>query len=278
MQFRFANTMRQLILGASVLQVSPWLMAQDSGLIEYAPMPQWGNVAAAVGTSNAPHLPPRVTRIPGQFVSHASTVLPAAQKSPTTQLPSSSGPQLSGSSDLSKLPADETAADEVYTNEGNTQAREESLAPLKNRALSIAVQVVDLSVADLGTHVVPNSAAAERTIESNYMRAASSKCVHWQPSNICHYPLRFEDAMLERHGQVRFGCWQSLASGIRFFGTIPMIPYLNSLRPRCEPVYALGNYRAGSCAPALRSSIPWDRDAAFNEALALAGFFWAAPL
>ena len=150
--------------------------------------------------------------------------------------------------------------------------------PLQNRGLNNRVQVVDLSVSGLGTGQVPEGASEQLEVEAAYGRAAAFKCVHWQPSNICHYPLRFEEAMLERHGHVRFGILQPLVSGSRFFATIPMIPYLNTLQPRCESVYALGNYRPGSSAPLLRDSIPYDAHAAVVEAMAVAGFFWAAPL
>ena len=84
--------------------------------------------------------------------------------------------------------------------------------------------------------------------------------------------------LFERHGHVRAGCLQPLVSGVRFFTTIPMLPYLNTLQPCYEPVYALGNYRPGSCAPLLRETIPYDRNAVVVEALAGAGFFWAMPL
>lgn len=153
-----------------------------------------------------------------------------------------------------------------------------ALTPLQNRELSIRVQVVDLSVGDLGTGVVPESAADKRGQQTAYGRLAAYKCVHWQPSNICHFPLRYEETMLERHGHVRFGCWQPLVSGVRFFATIPLLPYLNTLRPAHEPVYALGNYRPGTCAPLLRDSLPYDKHAAVVETMAAASFFWAMPL
>ena len=158
------------------------------------------------------------------------------------------------------------------------EPKDTALIPQQNRDLSIRVQIVDLSVAGLGTGKLPESASAKRSPESVLQRTAIFKCVHWHPSTICHYPLRFEEVALERHGHVRFGCWQPLASGARFFATIPMLPYLYTLQSPCEPVYALGNYRPGSCAPLLRDSIPYDSHAAVVEAMSLAGFFWGAPL
>lgn len=109
-------------------------------------------------------------------------------------------------------------------------------------------------------------------------RGASFQCVHWAPSAICHYPLYFQDAMLERHGQTRFGCLQPIVSGAKFISTIPLLPYLATLQPPCESQYALGQYRPGTCAPVLRNHLPYDSRAAAVETLSLAGLFWAAPL
>jgi hypothetical protein len=104
----------------------------------------------------------------------------------------------------------------------------------------------------------------------------------WRASQINHFPLYFEDAMLERHGHTRcclgFECTQSLVSGVKFFGTIPLLPYLKTLRPRHDCVYALGHSRPGSAAPCLRDNIPYDCRAAIVESASAAAFFWAMPL
>ena len=153
-----------------------------------------------------------------------------------------------------------------------------SETPIQTSDLGSKVNAVDISVADVGKGVLPEAAFDKRQTEGTYERLTVQKCVYWQPSSICHYPLRFEETMLERHGHVRLGCLQPLVSGVRFFTTIPMLPYLNTLQPCYEPVYALGNYRPGSCAPLLRDTIPYDKHAAVVEAMAVAGFFWAMPL
>jgi hypothetical protein len=136
---------------------------------------------------------------------------------------------------------------------------------------------------DIGTGLLPEGADRNKLLQpidlpTGYERGAAYKVAQWQPSMICHYPLYFEDAMLERHGHVRFGCLQSFAAGAKFFGTLPLMPYLYTLKPKHECQYALGHYRAGSCAPLVRDHLPWDRQAAVVEALALTTFFWAAPL
>ncbi len=283
------QVLRKLLFTVWLIQSSSALKAQDSGLIEFVPSPKWNPATATTGAPSASPFAvlPSLGQSAAALVTHASTS--STQERLPNRLPALSNPsdptQGLGTPSDEKDPKAATdsvggvSKDDMSTrNATASKENEKSLAPLQNRALTIAVQVVDLSVADLGTRTVPDSAASQRTVESSYQRNAAFKCVHWHPSSICHFPLRFEDAMLERHGQVRYGCWQPLVSGVKFFGTIPLIPYLNTLHPRCEPVYALGNYRPGGCAPVLRDSVPWDRNAAVVEALSLAGYFWAAPL
>src|SRR5690606_31624316 len=84
----------------------------------------------------------------------------------------------------------------------------------------------------------------------------------WHAPNTFSNPLYFEDVMLERHGHERWGHLQPLASGARFFATVPMIPYLQVVQPPHECYYHLGYYRVGSCAPLLLQRPPYERRAA----------------
>lgn len=161
----------------------------------------------------------------------------------------------------------------------------EMLAPLQSRQLTISVQAVSTSSEKIGTGLVPQAGRPQWSDQelagSTISRDSLFTQVYWQASLIQHYPLYFEDAMLERHGHTH--CWrgwevtQSLVSGAKFFGTITMLPYLRTLQPKHECVYALGHYRAGSAAPCLRSSVPYDRSAAIVESGSAAALFWGAP-
>lgn len=178
--------------------------------------------------------------------------------------------------------ANQDATTESLKSNENT-AQRDSLTPLQSRALSTRILAVNVSMQDIGTGLLPEGSDRNKELQptllpTGYERGAAYKVAHWQPSMICHYPLYFEDAMLERHGHVRFGCFQSLAAGAKFFGTLPLLPYLHTLKPKHECQYALGHYRAGSPAPLVRDHLPWDRKAAVVEALAWSSFFWAAPL
>jgi hypothetical protein len=99
----------------------------------------------------------------------------------------------------------------------------------------------------------------------------------WQAPNTFSHPLYFEDVMLERHGLERHRALQPLVSGARFFGTLPMLPYLMTVRPACDFDYHLGYFRPGSCAPALLQRPPYERRAAAVQAATTAGAILLFP-
>jgi hypothetical protein len=162
----------------------------------------------------------------------------------------------------------------------------DGLTPMQNRELTIRVQAVSIAHEKIGTGLVPMSGSPRSTeqvlLPTGISRGMQYTVVCWRASNIRHFPLYFEDAMLERHGHTRcflgYEVAQSFVSGAKFFGTIPLLPYLGTLRPKHDCVYALGHYRPGSCAPCLRDNIPYDAKAAIVESASAAAFFWAVPL
>lgn len=260
---------------AGHMEVSP-----QPGLIECATKPNFEGVTTASGSEIAGGRSSRTKTL-------TAVVLIAQPPKSLTQVPplAVNGPD--GLTNQVVSPSDDKGRDVTNSdsngkngsgNVDDAKKSENSLTPIQSRELTTNVHVVDMSVAGLGTGTIPAAAFDKRQAEAFDGRLAAQKCVYWHPSDICHYPLRFEEAMLERHGHVRLGYLQPLVSGVRFFTTIPMIPYLNTLQPRHQPVYALGNYRPGSCAPMLRDTIPYDKHAAVVEAMAVAGFFWATPL
>ncbi len=177
---------------------------------------------------------------------------------------------------------EENGSDDAGDDVAESEERRRQLNPDQGRPLSVEVVAINVGKAEVGTGVLPEG-AARTTATTSYLptgveRGAMFTCVHWRPSLVRHFPLYFEDAMLERHGHVRWGHLQSVASGIKFYSTIPLMPYLRTLRPKHECLYQVGHYRAGSCAPVLKDHLPYDKHAAVVEGLALAGFFWAMPL
>lgn len=166
--------------------------------------------------------------------------------------------------------------------------RKDSIAPVQSRQLSAQIQAVSTSSINVGTGLVPTPKqerpAAIYVLPDGISRGMYHTQVCWWASNIRHFPLYFEDPMLERHGHKRCcylcgsECGQSVVSGAKFFGTIFVLPYLATLQPKHECVYSLGPYRAGSGAPCLRDNLPYDRSAMIVESATAAAFFWAMPL
>ncbi len=100
---------------------------------------------------------------------------------------------------------------------------------------------------------------------------------NWAAANTFSHPRYFEDRMLERHGHERFPYLQPFASGARFFTTVPMLPYLMTVRHPCDCESTLGYYRSGSCAPVMLQRPPLDRRAVLVEAGTVAGLIVAFP-
>ncbi|MCA9180876.1 MAG: hypothetical protein KDA51_05465, partial [Planctomycetales bacterium] len=195
----------------------PIEQAQQTGLIEIATKPNFGGVTTASGVEIAGRRSSRTgPRTAGVLVAQPPKNLPQVP------LPAVTGPV------------------ELNNQADDGKKSENSLTPIQNRELTTNVHVVDMSVTGLGTGTIPAAAFDKRLAEATHERFAAQKCVYWHPSSICHFPLRYEEAMLERHGHVRLGRLQPLVSGVRFFTTIPMLPYLNTLQPYYQPVYALG--------------------------------------
>ena len=190
--------------------------------------------------------------------------------------------QEKGSDELANQKAEYSQPD----SDEKSSAGSDLLAPMQNRQLTLKVHAVSISHDQIGTGLIPSSSRPQWSSEGGSINNAHQDGlythVYWQASMIQHNPLYFEDAMLERHGHARccrgWEVSQSIVSGAKFFGTIPLLPYLRTLQPKHDCVYSLGHYRAGSPAPCLRSNLPYDRRAAIVESASAAAFFWAAPL
>jgi hypothetical protein len=130
----------------------------------------------------------------------------------------------------------------------------------------------------IGTGVRPDDVTIGRLPISQWLPTGQTRegdwslqAKPWIPGGFCHQPLYFEDPMLERHGHERFPHLQPLVSGIRFFGTVPIMPYLATLRQPLDEVHTLGSYRPGTSAPMLRYRPHYDTTAIRNELIWAAG-------
>jgi hypothetical protein len=71
----------------------------------------------------------------------------------------------------------------------------------------------------------------------------------WEPPALCHRPLYFEEANLERYGYGVRPVFQPAVSGARFLATTAALPYLMTAQSPRDCVYTLGHDRPGSLAP-----------------------------
>lgn len=78
----------------------------------------------------------------------------------------------------------------------------------------------------------------------------------WKASSLCYKPLYFEDVQLERYGHYCHPLLQPALSRVRFWLTVPCLPYLIGVDPPNQCVYDLGYYRPGNCAPSMLEPIP----------------------
>jgi hypothetical protein len=100
----------------------------------------------------------------------------------------------------------------------------------------------------------------------------------WEPTNLYHNPIYFEDFPLERYGHTRHYLIQPVFSGVKFATQLLGLPYQMSLYPCCSKQYSLGYYRPGECAPAKYYQIPLNAQAALVEAGVISGgYFLFAP-
>jgi hypothetical protein len=99
----------------------------------------------------------------------------------------------------------------------------------------------------------------------------------WKASALCHKPLYFEEAQLERYGHSMGPFLDPLHSGAHFFLNVAVLPYKMGINPPLECQYALGYYRPGSCAPWLVPPIPISVRGGLMEAGAVLGLIYLIP-
>ena len=99
----------------------------------------------------------------------------------------------------------------------------------------------------------------------------------WKASALCHKPLYFEQAQLERYGHSWPRCIQPLMSGAHFFTSVAILPYKMGLETPNECIYALGHYRPGNCAPYYIEALPFTWRAAAYQTGVVTGINFALP-
>ncbi len=114
--------------------------------------------------------------------------------------------------------------------------------------------------------------------DENYNRTPPTPIAFtWKASNLCYKPLYFEDVQLERYGHTISPWLQPAISRVRFWLTIPVLPYLMGVNPPNECIYDLGYYRPGNCAPYMMNPVPISLRAGLIEAGVIVGGVYLIP-
>ncbi len=98
----------------------------------------------------------------------------------------------------------------------------------------------------------------------------------WTAPGVCHRPLYFEEAALERHGYT-LGVFQPAASTAHFVGNVAILPYRLAAEPACECVYVLGHQRPGTPTPLRYYRPPLRISGGLAEAGVAAGLVFLLP-
>ncbi|MBX3425942.1 MAG: hypothetical protein KF688_09715 [Pirellulales bacterium] len=99
----------------------------------------------------------------------------------------------------------------------------------------------------------------------------------WKAAGLCHKPLYFEQAHLERYGHSWGPLLDPVVSGAHFFASLPILPYKMGLQTPNECVYTLGHYRPGSCAPYMIEPVPFTWRAAAFQGFITTGTAFVIP-
>lgn len=98
----------------------------------------------------------------------------------------------------------------------------------------------------------------------------------WEAPGVGYNPLYFEEPNLERFGY-NYGALQPFISAGRFFGRVPMLPYMIGAYPLDECQYPLGYARPGDCPPYQVEKLPFSARGALFESLTATGLVFLIP-
>ena len=136
-----------------------------------------------------------------------------------------------------------------------------------------------------GNNAVPEN-LAETTMGQNQVIQAStsdemlSEMVFAKSLNhddlFAHHPLYFEEANLERYGRT-CGPLQPALSGIRFFATIPSLPYAMTVHNPYKTYTTRWPYEAGWGAPKVKELRPLEAKPSLVQAGAITGLLFVLP-
>jgi hypothetical protein len=95
-------------------------------------------------------------------------------------------------------------------------------------------------------------------------------------AQFCYQPLYFQEANLERYG-THWGVAQPAVSAIRFFATVPALPYLATVQRPFACYDQQFPYQSGRPAPWVRELPPLQLNGALVEATTVMGLIYLIP-
>ncbi|MCG8585834.1 MAG: hypothetical protein MI757_14095 [Pirellulales bacterium] len=149
-------------------------------------------------------------------------------------------------------PSDDGAAKPIKMTAGYAQV----LRTVEERLARGSLKRINIDIALEGQPDQDVPAAHPIEDEEYEQRSWALTTYMWTASSLCHKPLYFEQAQVERYGHAKHPLLQPVCEGAHFFATVPILPYKMGLQTPHECVYALGYYRPGSCAPYLVDPVP----------------------
>lgn len=99
----------------------------------------------------------------------------------------------------------------------------------------------------------------------------------WKASALCHKPLYFQQAKLERYGHTFGPVLTPIISGGHFFVSVIALPYKIGMNPPWECMYPLGWYRPSSCAPYTLGPVPISLRGAALQGVVTTGLWFLFP-
>ncbi len=142
------------------------------------------------------------------------------------------------------------------------------LKSIRNITADISIKDRDITSPETGLRLAmpPECSLGEERLEPRHWERTTFS---WVAAATYHKPIYFDDDQLERYGHTFGPVTQTTLSAVKFFATVPLVPYYMGVYPPNECIYDLGTYRPGSCAPYYFDPFPLSVRGAINEGLFL---------
>jgi hypothetical protein len=130
------------------------------------------------------------------------------------------------------------------------------------KSISSITAYIGVKPDDVEMGLPPECSLGDERVEPRHWRRT---IFTWTAAATWHKPVYFEDEQLDRYGHTFGPVTQTTVSAVKFFATVPLVPYYMGVYPPRECVYDLGTYRPGDCCPYYLDPFPLSVRGAVNE-------------